>query len=98
MEWEIAMRADESKLKRQIDRDKLREVVSAYPPGSRCAIGEWYDRMKQLGLEHSDRQRLSELRKEGWQIRFDRLEKAYVFGGYMEPGQIPLFELTEATR
>ena len=49
--------------------------------------------MRGLGLEHSARQRLSELRDLGYSIDYDRTNKVYRWMGKPEPGQLSLLEV-----
>lgn len=77
------MRSDESMERRQIDRDKLRQYLEANV-GIEVSIGAWYRDMDALGLRRSDRQRLSDLRKEGWVCDFDRKKKCYRIKGQFD--------------
>lgn len=89
----LAMRSDESKAKREIDRDKLEAHLRSYSPGQYIAILDWYDSMEKLGLTHSNRQRVSDLRKErGLIMEFDKAKKAYHYMGFHPSGQLPLIQ------
>lgn len=81
------MRSDESTERRSIDRDKLRAFLQEHV-GQNIEINAWYGHMDELGLGRSDRQRLSELRKEGWVCEFDRTEKVYRILGNTNNGPI----------
>lgn len=76
------MRADESKAARSAQASLLRDFLIHQPLGVRIPIADWYLCMQELGLEHSDRQRLSELRKEGLLCPFDRKTKSYHYQGW----------------
>lgn len=86
------MRADESSSKRHAQRLALKDFIDTLPQGRVYAIADWYARMKEMGLEHSDRQRLSELRVEGLLMDFNRKLKAYVYRGWAGERQLT-FEL-----
>lgn len=73
-------RSDESLDRRQIDRDKLRQYLDINT-GISISINVWYKDMEALGLGRSDRQRLSDLRKEGWVCDFNKKDKCYFIKG-----------------
>lgn len=75
------MRADESFVKRHNDKILLSEFLDRIPIGTFIAIGAWYERMAEMGLTHSHRQRLSDLRKEGYIFLFSKKLKGYVLNG-----------------
>lgn len=83
-------RADEDTRVRTIQRNRLRDYITAIGVGGFVPMAEWYGRMDRLGLVHSHRQRLSELREEGYMIRHDRKRNGYIFYGIMTDNQIPL--------
>lgn len=72
------------------DLDALRSYLSSNI-GLRVPINKWYKVMADLGLGRSDRQRLSDLRAEGWQCEFDRGTKEYHIKGIRADGQLGLF-------
>ena len=85
------MRSDESTSRRVSDRDALRRYLDGLAPGKRIPINEWYRIADSLGLGRSDRQRLSELRDEGYQFVFDRGAKEYHYQGWNGDTQPTLF-------
>lgn len=91
------MRSDESLTRRVHDREKLRAHLETLRAGDTIPIDEWYQRMDALGLGRSDRQRLSELRKEGYNIFYDRASKSYHYRGF-GLGTLEQLELVEVTR
>lgn len=88
------IRADESKIKRQGDSEKLEAFLKEnYTPGNFIPILQWYELMKELGLGQSARQRLSQLRDEkGLQMDYNRTKKGYFYMGFQEAGQLALFQ------
>lgn len=85
------MRSDESTSRRVSDRDALRRYLDGLAPGKRIPINEWYQIADRLGLGRSDRQRLSELRDEGYQFVFDRGQRVYEYKGWNGDTQPTLF-------
>ena len=82
------MRYEEGRKHR--DLDALRSFLAANI-GLRIGIEQWYKVMSELGLHRSDRQRLSDLRAEGWLCDFDRASKEYHSKGIQADGQLGLF-------
>lgn len=76
------MRSDESKERRTNDLDALRGYLNGLHRGQQVPMATWYQEMARLGLGRSDRQRLSDLRKEGYDVRFDRKVGAQVYYGF----------------
>jgi hypothetical protein len=76
------MRADENMDARTIGCHKLRAFLRRQVLGARIPIEDWYLYMNDLGLQHSARQRLSELKKEGLLIEFDKGKKEYHYKGW----------------
>lgn len=74
------MRADESQSARALQTAKLKDFLIHQPLGVRIPIADWYLYMKDLGLEHSDTQRVSDLRKEGLVMPFTK--KCYHYQGW----------------
>lgn len=87
------MRADDNGAARAEGKRKLLAFLETHRKGTRIPINSWYRFVRELGLEHSHRQRLSEIRDAGYSIDFDRTEKCYVWGGYLNPGQLSLLEV-----
>jgi len=81
------MRADESTQQRGIQRAALASYLDTLEPGCFVPMTEWYGRMAQLGLVHSHRQRLSELREQGYRMAHKRSRGGYVFYGKVEDTQ-----------
>lgn len=75
------MRADESFVKRHNDKILLSEFLGRIPVGTFIPIGAWYERMDAMGLRHSHRQRLSDLRKDGYIFIFSKKLKGYILNG-----------------
>lgn len=86
------MRADESLTARAQGRTKLLSFLAKHKKGTHFPIDSWYRFVGSLGLAQSARQRLSELRELGYDIHFDKKEKAYVWNGLQETGQLELLE------
>lgn len=84
------MRADESIQARAEGKRRLLDFLEFHKEGAEIPIDSWYKMMRGMGLEHSHRQRLSELRKDGYEINFNRAKKVYVWGGRPGPGQLEL--------
>lgn len=82
------MRSDESTVRRSADRDTLRAHLDRMKAGDFTPINEWYRLMDAMGLGRSDRQRLSELRKEGYDMRYSRKLGGYVYVGFSPDGQL----------
>ena len=82
---EMDMRTDESKERKVKDLDALRGYLNSLPEGHHIPINEWYQEMARLGLGRSDRQRLSDLRKEGYSIQYDHTLKAQIYYGFRLP-------------
>jgi len=80
------MRADESISAREKQLKVLRGYLQELPLGARIPIEDWYEAMKGLGLEHSARQRLSDLKKLGLSIPF--IKKHYHYQGWPSPEYI----------
>jgi hypothetical protein len=53
-----------------------------------------YEQMELLGLQHSWRQRLFELREEGLLMSYSRKLKGFPYGGWIKSGQLNLLSLT----
>lgn len=87
------MRADESFVKRHNDKVLLSEFLDRLPVGTFVAIGAWYAKMDELGLRHSHRQRLSELRKEGYICIYSKKLGGYVYQGQQVNGSATQSEL-----
>jgi hypothetical protein len=85
------LRSDESTTRRASDRDTLRRYLDGLAPGKRIPINEWYQIAERLGLGRSDRQRLSELREEGYQFTFDTKAREYYYQGWNGDSQQTLF-------
>src|SRR5574343_66447 len=75
------VRSDESTSRRVSDRDALRRYLDGLAPGKRIPINEWYEVEKQLGLGRSGRQRLSDMRDEGYKVVFDKGKREYEYRG-----------------
>mgnify|MGYP000312090868 CR=1 FL=1 len=73
------------------DRDALRGYLDALEVGKRIPINEWYAIAARLGLGRSDRQRLSDMRTEGYNIVYNFKEKAYDYHGWQGDSQPTLF-------
>lgn len=71
------MSSDTSKSDRAEQVNKLRIFVKQFTIGTFIPRGEWYGAMDRLGLRDSNRQRLSDLRKEGMQMDFDKKKKRF---------------------
>jgi hypothetical protein len=85
------MRADESKTQREIQASKIRELILSYKVGSFIDGSDWYQTMQDMGLVHSARQRLSDLREEGLVMNWDRKRHGFIYEGFQETGQLVLF-------
>ncbi len=83
-------RADESLGQRSIQRTKLRDYLLTFRIGSVIPIERIYEDMEKLGLQHSWRQRLHELREEGLIMDYSRKLKAFPYGGFVPSGQLLL--------
>lgn len=75
-------RADVSNAARDLQLNLLKGYLVHLPIGIAVPIEDWYESMKAIGLEHSDRQRLSDLRKLGLDCRYDKKLKAYHYKGW----------------
>lgn len=89
----MSIRADESKPKRLADLAKLEQFLKdGFKPGDFIAILDWYKWMADIGLGHSARQRLSDLRADfGLQMDYDKGKRGYTFEGFLKSGQLVLF-------
>ena len=85
------MRSDESAARMRTDREALRGYLDSLEVGTRIPINEWYQVAQRLGLGRSDRQRLSDMRTEGYSIDFCFKNKEYVYKGNQADGQLGLF-------
>lgn len=84
------MRADESNLKRETDAKRLRALLERLQPGTFIGIEDWYAKMEQIGMTHSARQRLSDLRAEGLVMDFSKSEKGFTYEGFNVTPQLNL--------
>lgn len=85
------MRADSTPSKRTADKHRLEGFLrSTYRSGQSIKINDWYEAVGKLGLAHSHRQRLSELRKEGLMMSFDKKTESYLYQGFTINGQLSL--------
>lgn len=88
------MASDTDLKKREGDRAKLRQWLSQFKPGTTVPVTAYYGDMERLGLTHSARQRLSELRKEGWSIKYSAKHRHFTIWGKTDANQPMLFATT----
>jgi hypothetical protein len=85
------VRSDESAARMKTDREALRGYLDSLAVGTRIPIDEWYKVAQRLGLGRSDRQRLSDMRQEGYDFAFDFKAKEYEYRGWNGDSQPTLF-------
>jgi hypothetical protein len=85
------VRSDESAARMKTDREALRGYLDSLEVGTRIPIDEWYKVAQRLGLGRSDRQRLSDMRDEGYDFAFDFKAKEYHYRGWNGDSQPTLF-------
>ena len=85
------MRSDESAARMKTDREALRGYLDSLEVGTRIPIDQWYAIEQRLGLGRSGRQRLSDMRDEGYDFSFDFKTKEYHYRGNQADGQLGLF-------
>jgi len=85
------VRADESLSKRETDAFRLAEFLkTSFRAGDFIPINDWYEHEKKLSLERSGRQRIHDLRKDGLVMDYDKARKGYIYGGFLQSGQLNL--------
>ncbi len=92
------MASDQDLEKRASDRAKLRAWLDSHAPGTVVPMTIYYCDMDRLGLTHSARQRLSELRKEGYFIKYNSKNRSFQLWGKGDANQPMLLTATGRER